>query len=82
MAMQADELKLGVGQHRAHCAVSGRAHVQRQALLRDPPGHRAAQERLARVGDLGASKRGGVGAAAGSDVGLVEDIGGSAVTPG
>ena len=42
-----------------HRELACRADVQRQALLRDPSGHGAAQERLAGVGDLRAGKRGG-----------------------
>ncbi len=59
--------------------LSSRADVQRQPLLPDPAGHRAAQERLARIRDLRIGERRGVGAAPGSDVCLVEDVGGRAV---
>lgn len=65
-----------------HGELTRRAHVQRQAFLRDPFGHGAAQERLGGVGDLRAGQRVGVGTAAGPDVGLVEDVRGSAVPRG
>ena len=59
-----------------------RADVERKAFLRDPSGHRAAQERLARVGDFRIGERRGVAAAAVPDVGLVEDESGRAVPRG
>ena len=65
-----------------HGEFARRAHVQRQALLGDPFGHGAAQERLGGVGDLRAGQRVGVGPAPGPDVGLVEDVGGRAVPRG
>lgn len=55
---------------------SGWESTRRTAFLGNPAGHRAAQECLARVGDLRAGKRRGVAAAAVPDVGLVEDEGG------
>ena len=61
---------------------TSRADIKRQAFLIDPLGHRAAQERLTRVGDFRIRQSRGVGLAAVPDVGLVHNEGRSAVPRG
>lgn len=78
VAVQHDSLRIGPG-GQCHSQFPGRAHIDGQALVGDPFGHRPGQQRLAGVDDLGVRKAPPVGLAAVAHLALVQDIGRSAV---